>query len=320
MKIAYEYHHSLSLNYQIELKFINTFKGLLLKTSKIYCLVIYFTVCICISPNLYADRAGSIRALFTWAEANYSNLFMPSPAIIQSTPPWTYVYYSETNTYIGVDDKDLVWILGDVFGGQLYIDKLDVMLGQIGYTEADTALNPEFLNGFVPMKPHPTTPNAFLVKQKTRWSIDAQGSNFTSMKSITLYPDGSGLKGWVADKSGVLPSEIHLINPELHSRTLGYFDIINYYIISRENKEYIVIQETGSHTTLEVSEVSTNGTILKDFTTDPGPVRVNLLFDDRKRLSHQFVPNRPEEILVEDSQALIELCQTVQLPSCPRQN
>ncbi len=302
MKIAYEHHHSLSLNYQIELKFINTFKGLLMKVSKTYCLVIYFTVCICISPNLYADRAGSIRALFTWAEANYSNLFMPSPATIQNAPPWTYVYYSGTNTYIGVDDKDLVWVLGNVFGGQLYIDKLDAMLGKIDYREADTGLNPEFLNGFVPLKPNPTISNTFLVKQETSWNKYIYGSNFSSSKSITLNPDGTGFKSWVADMRGVLPSEIHLPNPESHSRTLGYFDGFLYYIRDRENKEYIVTQETGKHTVLEVSDTSTSGTVLRDFYTDPGPVIKNLLFNDRKNLSYPFILDRPEEILgLEDS-------------------
>ena len=290
-----------------------------MKTSKIYCLVIYFTVCISISPNLYADRTGSIRTLFTWAEINYSNLFVPSPAAIQNAPSWTYVYYPETNTYIGVDDKDLVWVLGDVFGGLLYIDSLEAMLEKIGYTKADTPLNPEFLNGFVPLTPSPVIPNTFLVKQKTTWSLDAQGSDFSSLKSITLYPDGTGLKGWSADISGVLPSEIYLPNPELHSRILGYFDAITYYIWIRENKEYLVTQETGSHTTLEVNDATTNGNVLKNFNTDPGPLRENLLFDDRKRLSYQFIPNRPEETLVEESQALIEICQIVQLPSCPNQ-
>lgn len=290
-----------------------------MKISKIDCLVIYFIICIFISPNLYADRAGSIRALFTWAETNYSNIFIPSSAVIQNAPPWTYVYYRDTNTYIGVDDQDLVWALGDVFDGLLYIDTLDAMLDKIGYIEADPALNPEFLNGFVPLIPHPTTPNTFLVKQKTTWNLDTQGSNFSSLKSITLYPDGTGLKGWSSDISGVLPSEIYLPNPELHNKIKGYFDIIAYYIWIKENKEYIVTQETGSHTTLEVSDMSTNGTILKNFTTDPGSVRENLLFDDRKRLSYQFFPNGSEEILVEKSQALIELCQVVQLPSCSNQ-
>lgn len=290
-----------------------------MKITKTYCLVIYFTIMICASTNSYADRAGSIRAIFIWAEANYSNIFVPSPASIQNAPPWTYVYYPETNTYIGVDDNDLVWVLGDIFDGLIYIDTLKAMLEKIDYTEADTPLNSEFLNGFVPLIPNPAIPNTFLVKQKTMWSIDTHGSGFTSLKSITLYPNGTGLKSWSADISGVLPSEIYLPNPELHSRILGYFDKITYYIWTRENKEFIVTQETGSHTTLEVNDVSTNGEVLRDFNTDPGLVRENLLFDDRKRLSFQFIPNRPEEILVEESQWLIEICQIVQLPSCPPQ-
>ena len=296
MKIAYEYHHSLSLNYQIELKFINTFKGVLMKTSKIYCLVIYFTVCICISPNLYADRAGSIRALFTWAEANYSNLFMPSPAAIQNAPPWTYVYYPETNTYIVVDDKDLVWVLGDVFGGLLYIDTLEAMLKKIGYIEADTPLNPELLNGFVPLIPHPTTPNVFLIKQETSWVKLEYGLDYSSVKQIKLYPDGSGIISWFGDFIGVVSSGIY--PSEAGFKVLGYMDEIYYDLRFRENKEYIVTKKTGKRTLVEITDLSTNRTSTSVINIDPGPVIKSLLFNDRKSLSYQFASGEPEELFL----------------------
>jgi hypothetical protein len=88
------------------------------------------------SPTL-ADREDSIRALFTWAEENHSELFAPSPATIQRTPPWIYTYYPQTNTYVGVNDKDEVWVLGDVFGGMLYIDTLCNLLDTIGYEKPE---------------------------------------------------------------------------------------------------------------------------------------------------------------------------------------
>ncbi len=78
-------------------------------------------------------REGSIKALFTWAEEKYVPLFSPSSAIVQRKAPWLYVYYSETKTYIGVNDSDEVWILGDRFGGMKNIAPLSSFLKTIGY-------------------------------------------------------------------------------------------------------------------------------------------------------------------------------------------
>lgn len=116
-----------------------------MKISKIYPLAIFFAVILSISPNSYADREAGIRALFSWAEVKYPHLFSPSSAPVKSHSPWTYVYYPSTNTYIGVDDKNFVWVQGDIFGGEVYIDTLDDMHDLMGYTETtvETPSNPD---------------------------------------------------------------------------------------------------------------------------------------------------------------------------------
>ncbi len=266
-----------------------------MKISKNCCLII-FTALICTSPSSYADREGSIRTLFTWGEANYSNFFSPSPAPIQKITSWTYVYYPTTNTYIGVDDKDLVWVLGDMFGGLLYIDTLDVMLDKIGYTET----NPDIVNSLVPLTPDPTT-NAFLVKQETSWFVNTYTPNFSIYKSLSLKPDGFGLISIIPSKSGVLTSELYLPNPEWHSIQEGYFYVIAYHIEIRGNEEYIVFNKTGNHTTLLVNdETSANGQILQEFHTEPGPQKESLLFNGRENVFFKFFPNGSEEVIVKD--------------------
>lgn len=49
---------------------------------------------------------SSADCLFNWAETNYSNLFSPSGAVSQFSSPYTYRYYSATNTYLGVSSAD----------------------------------------------------------------------------------------------------------------------------------------------------------------------------------------------------------------------
>lgn len=89
-----------------------------------------------ISPSIQADRTNSIRALFSWAETTHSSLFVPSLATIQGQDVWTYSYYPQTKTYLGVNDNDEVWVKGSVFGGLLYINTLSHLLNQIGYKDS----------------------------------------------------------------------------------------------------------------------------------------------------------------------------------------
>lgn len=45
---------------------------------------------------------NSIECLLSWAENAYSNLFLPAGAISQFQSPYTYRYYRNTNSYVGV--------------------------------------------------------------------------------------------------------------------------------------------------------------------------------------------------------------------------
>ncbi len=84
-----------------------------------------------ISPIAYADREQNIKSVFFWAEDNYEMFFAPSPALIQRQDPWTFTYYSATDTYVGINDNDEVWVLGDIFGGLVFIDTLSNLLASI---------------------------------------------------------------------------------------------------------------------------------------------------------------------------------------------
>jgi hypothetical protein len=92
----------------------------------------------CISPDEDANREKNIHNLFAWAEIKYPNFFAPSHAPIQKFCPWTYVYYPITGTYIGVNDNNLVSVMGGTFGSQpSSIDTLDNLLSQME-TESTT--------------------------------------------------------------------------------------------------------------------------------------------------------------------------------------
>jgi hypothetical protein len=55
----------------------------------------------------------TVNCLFDWAEKTYSNLFAPAAATNQELLPYTYRYYKDTNTYVGVSSVDShVYYLG----------------------------------------------------------------------------------------------------------------------------------------------------------------------------------------------------------------
>ena len=65
------------------------------------------------------------ECLLDWAENNYSKLFSPAGAKSQFQSPFTYRYYSQTNSYVGVSASDNhVYYLGPervlVDAGDLY--------------------------------------------------------------------------------------------------------------------------------------------------------------------------------------------------------
>lgn len=79
----------------------------------------------------HADREQDFKNVTSWAESRYSSFFSPASTIIQNQQPWLYTFYPETNTYIGLNNNDEIWVLGDVFGGLLQISKLDDLLNVI---------------------------------------------------------------------------------------------------------------------------------------------------------------------------------------------
>ncbi len=118
-----------------------------MKTLKAYCSLIFSIILFtssnvysdsCITPDEDANREESIHNLFTWAEIKYPNFFAPSHAPVQKFCPWTFVYYPITGTYIGVNDNNLVSVMGGTFGSQpSSIDTLDNLLSQME-TESTT--------------------------------------------------------------------------------------------------------------------------------------------------------------------------------------
>ena len=96
---------------------------------------ILFITLIATSSLANADRESGIRALFGWAENEFPSLFSPPGAMLQNYDIWTFSYYPQTDTYAGVNVQGEVWVLGDVFGGLVYVDRLDNLLAQIGYVD-----------------------------------------------------------------------------------------------------------------------------------------------------------------------------------------
>ncbi|OEU80485.1 MAG: hypothetical protein BA872_02945 [Desulfobacterales bacterium C00003060] len=66
--------------------------------------------------------------IFDWAEDNFPQFFPPPGASTQFFDPWLYRYYPTTNIYAGVNNSREVWVLGDVFGGLVYISMVDELL------------------------------------------------------------------------------------------------------------------------------------------------------------------------------------------------
>ncbi len=156
-------------------------------------------------------------------------------------------------------------------------------------------------NRIVPLKPHPTIPNRFVVKQETKWALfHATGGNFTRSTKLILQPDGYGSIVLTSQNAGILPSEIFLPNPEWRNRSVGSEDVIKYRIIVKANKqEFILFNKTGSHTALIVNnETIASGTVLQEFQTVPGPQRRSLLFNNRRNVNLKYTKKNPNEVLV----------------------
>lgn len=56
------------------------------------------------------------ETIFNWAESEYSQYFSPSGQTTLSLDPWSYRYYPDTGTYLGINSSDEVYVLGGPFG------------------------------------------------------------------------------------------------------------------------------------------------------------------------------------------------------------
>jgi len=54
----------------------------------------------------FGGPAGAMECLFDWAEAHYPSLFSPPGASTKFASPYTYRYYSNTNSYLGVSSAN----------------------------------------------------------------------------------------------------------------------------------------------------------------------------------------------------------------------
>lgn len=76
-------------------------------------------------------RFDDANKIFDWAEKTYPELFAPAGVENKTLDPWFYRYYPITDTYAGVNTSNEVWVLGNIFGGLLYIDTVDNLLKEI---------------------------------------------------------------------------------------------------------------------------------------------------------------------------------------------
>lgn len=49
---------------------------------------------------------SATECLFNWAETNYASLFSPAGAVTQTSAPYTYRYYKNTNAYVGISSAN----------------------------------------------------------------------------------------------------------------------------------------------------------------------------------------------------------------------
>ncbi len=78
-----------------------------------------------------AERLDDAETIFAWAESNYGDFFSPSDVDTEFANDWYYRFYAETNTYIGINNQNEVYVLGDILGGLVFIDSSAALLAMI---------------------------------------------------------------------------------------------------------------------------------------------------------------------------------------------
>ena len=78
------------------------------------------------ATQLYASESDTER-VFDWAESQYPSIFTPATET-QSLETWQFRYYSATNVYIGINNGTEVYLLGEIFGGLMYVASVSDLL------------------------------------------------------------------------------------------------------------------------------------------------------------------------------------------------
>ena len=90
--------------------------------------LLFLTLIFCIS-SAFADNKAEL--IFDWAESEYAEAFSPR-STTQMIDGWEYRYYSDTDTYIGIDEAGQVAVLGEQFGdGIVFVGTVDEYLKKI---------------------------------------------------------------------------------------------------------------------------------------------------------------------------------------------
>jgi hypothetical protein len=92
-----------------------------------------------VPDSLPIELTSNAETILNWAEDNYPQFFPPPGAITQFFDPWLFRYYPSTDIYAGVNTNSEVWVLGDVFGGLVYISTVEELLATIPPAPPPTA-------------------------------------------------------------------------------------------------------------------------------------------------------------------------------------
>src|SRR5688572_8437173 len=100
--------------------------------------IILFVISRIVLPALFfltapvnAQTDADVNRLFDWAEANYSGYF-GTHETMRKEDIWRYRYYPQQGTYVGVNNKREVYVLGPVFGGLAYVGSFDAFMALLG--------------------------------------------------------------------------------------------------------------------------------------------------------------------------------------------
>ena len=82
-----------------------------------------------------AQTDHDINRLFDWAEGKYPQFFGSQQTLLKAGI-WSYRYYPQQNTYVGVNNNREVFVLGNVFGGMRYVGVFDDFIKLVGVEPA----------------------------------------------------------------------------------------------------------------------------------------------------------------------------------------